>query len=504
MKKKKQYLIIMLVVVLAVLGVAAVMLLNPGETEDNDSSLSSAVESSEPAEEIVSVDAADVKSITITLPYDEYVLLPVIAEKADTSDGDESSAAAEISFTIEGLEEFILSDSDITTLANGLLSIRSTKSVGEREDLKAFGLIASDDMESGDGGVTVAVETGSGTITYKIGATAPESSGRYVVMDGENEVYIATVSATVFNKAYDFVSKDLYTVADIIVTDDEGNETVGADEMASISISGSNYPDAIEIKSSTSMSGYAMTMPMKADASPDRMAEIVTALKTVTASSVAKAPYEESDLAEHGLDEPSAKVEYILNGEKHSITLGDRAENGDRYMIADDFGIIYTISDDSVSAWADSNVMTLRSSYILLPNIKNVQTLTLTVDGEKTVFDIERVLNEEKSTEEEPFYDLAITSGGKEISYDELYQPLYKELISISVLSVDMAEYDNGTPKMTVEYAYFDSSGSDVISFFELADEERYAVELNGEYGGIIRKTSLDNIIETIAAAKAE
>lgn len=495
MKKKKQYLIIMLVVVLAVVGVAAVMLLNPGEAEDNESSLSSAVESSEPAEEIVAVDAADVKSITVTLPYDEYVLLPAVSDEAESD---------EITFTIKGLEEFTLSDSEITTLGNGLLTISSTKSVGEKDDLKAFGLIASDDMESGDGGVTVTVETGSETITYKIGAASPESSGRYVVMDGENEVYIATISAAVFNKAYDFISKDLYSVADITVTDDEGNETAGTDEIASISISGSNYPDAIEIKSSTSMSGYAMTMPMKADASPDRMAEIVTVLKTVAASSVSKAPYEESDLSEYGLDEPSAKAEYVLNGEKHSITLGDRAENGDRYMIADDFGIIYTIADDNVSAWADSNVLTLRSSYILLPNIKNVQTLTLTVDAEKTVFDIERVLNEEKSTEEEPFYDLAIMSGGKEISYDELYQPLYKELIAISVLSVDTVEYNNSTPKMTVEYAYFDSSESDVVSFFELADKERYVVELNGEYDGIIRKTSLDSIIDTIAAAKAE
>lgn len=495
MKKKRKYLIIMLVVVLAVVGVAAVLLLNPGETADSGSSLSSAVESQTPAEEIVSIDAADVKSITIMLPYDEYVLVPAVSEETDSS---------ETNFTVQGLEDFTLAGSDITTLAKGLLSVTSTKSVGQKEDLEPFGLIANDEMENGDGGVTVAVETATDTVTYKVGATAPESSGRYVVIDGENEVHIATISATVFNKAYDFISKDLYTVRDILVTDEEGNETAGADELQNLAISGSNYPEAVEIEASSSVSGHAMTEPMKADASPDRMGEIATALKTLTATGVVKAPYEESDLAEYGLASPSAKVDYTLNGETHSITLGDRAESGDRYMIADDFGIIYTIADESVSSWADSNVLTLRSSYILLPNIKNVKTLTLTVDGEKTVFDVERILNEEKTTEEEPFYDLAITSGGNEISYDEVYQPLYKELISISVLSVDAAEYDNGKPKLTIAYTYYDTAETDVLGFYELADKDRYVAELNGEYHGIIRKASLDTLIGQIAAVHAE
>ena len=82
--------------------------------------------------------------------------------------------------------------------------------------------------------------------------------------------------------------------------------------------------------------------------------------------------------------------------------------------------------------------MDLRLSTIWLPNIQDVETLTLTAEGDMVyAFSATKVLNEERSTETVPAYDLEIVNaGGEDIDYD-LYQDFYQELIGTPVLSVD-------------------------------------------------------------------
>ena len=78
-----------------------------------------------------------------------------------------------------------------------------------------------------------------------------------------------------------------------------------------------------------------------------------------------------------------------------------------------------------------------------LPNIKDASAVTFTVaGGTQYRFDVEQVLNEEDSTEEEPSYDLEITNGdGQAVDYEN-YQDLYQLVLSQSVLSTDPVEYD--------------------------------------------------------------
>ncbi len=51
-----------------------------------------------------------------------------------------------------------------------------------------------------------------------------------------------------------------------------------------------------------------------------------------------------------------------------------------------------------MNSWADATLMELRMSYVWLPNIQDVSTVTFTVaDGTQYRFDVEQVLNEEDS-----------------------------------------------------------------------------------------------------------
>ena len=106
--------------------------------------------------------------------------------------------------------------------------------------------------------------------------------------------------------------------------------------------------------------------------------------------------------------------------------------------------------------------------------IMEVSRLKLTLNGTASEYDITRTKNEEKSTESNITYDLTIQSGaGKEISYDDTYQPFYKQLIAIAVLNTEEVEY-SGEPVFKVEYSYFNGNADSVVEFYAVEGQDRY------------------------------
>lgn len=468
-------------------GVALLYFTQPGEEAEAESSaVSSAVSETE---YLLQKEDGDLKSITIKTAENTYTLEAV--KPAETS----SESAADVTFTIAELKDFDANTAGITTMAKSLYNIVITKTLAEAADLADFGL-------AGDGEAKAVLEYADGsTDTLVIGAVPGASTGRYVLKDGK--VYITgSLSESLFASPYTFLPTDVIAVRTLTEQDAEGNEVEKADVITSMSLSGSNYPEQIDISfSENSLNSYKISAPMPVDASADRIAELVTALKTISVVQAVKAGYTQADLAAYGLDKPFAQVAYVMNTESHQVAVSAADAQGNRYLIADDNGVIYKIAASTVAAWAENTLMNLRSNYILLPNIKDVKTATFTTAELTVAFEAQRVLNAEKSTEDAPFYDITLTSKGAQISYENAYQPLYRSLISMSILSVDKLEYDKTTPVFTVKYEYFNGSSADEIKFYEVAGKDRYAVETNGVFTGQMRKTSLDAVIALIAPA---
>lgn len=187
------------------------------------------------------------------------------------------------------------------------------------------------------------------------------------------------------------------------------------------------------------------------------------------------------------------------------MAVSAKNEDGNRYLILDDIQLVYEVAADSVSTWADSDLMDMRMSFVWLPTITNVSRLTLTVDGDMVyAYDATRTVNEEKSTEDNTSYDLSIqNAAGEEITYEN-YQSFYQQLLSVAVLSTKEATYDAESPVLRVEYQYFDGSEPDVIEFCPVEGEDaRYAAVLNGGYNGLVRKTEVEALIEKLAPLDA-
>lgn len=493
MKKTTRNILIMLAVLL-VLGAAtaALWLLPSGEPEEESSGTDYSVET----EPVIARSSGEILSITVENAQGSYEILPQAAETAaSASSGTSSETEPEINFTIKGLEDYDLNTSAVTTLAKSLLSVNASRNLGELENLESFGL-------SGKGQAKVELRYKSGGAdTIIVGNDAGGNTGKYLLKDGVTYV-VAGLKANLLEGRMSFLNTSVYTVADLTEesTDSEGSatETVVPDIVYSMKLSGANFPEEIVLNyDSSRMSGYLITSPVVAESGTNTFSEIITALKSLSADKVAAIGVSEEGLAEYGLQEPFARIEFDMNGEKHTLAVSETNTEGKRFLTADGSDVIYEVAADTVATWAETSLMQLRMSYIWLPNIKEVNKLSLTHSGGTSDFHITRTVNEEKSTDEKAEYDLAIKSGaGKEIDYTN-YQGFYQQLISIAVFSTDRVEYAK-EPVLRAEYSYFEGQEPTLVEFYAIEGQDRYTVELNGGYSGQVRKASVDHIIELL------
>lgn len=480
MKKNVRNLLIMLAVLLVLGGAAWALTSLPQEEAEEVSS--AAEESSQPAQALLEGDASQVESIEVSNQAGGFTMVRIDGEGADE-------------FTIKGYEGYGLNHSLISTGASGLMGFSAAKSLGSREDLEAFGL-------SGDGQASVLVNySGGGNDTLLIGNPAAETSGRYVLKDGE--IYIVPgVPETFLSNQYGFFSTGVYTIADrtteTVAEDGSASTAQAPDIMETITFSGAHFPEDITIEYAPEiMNEYRVTKPVAAESGNTAFTDIMDSLKSLTASSVVSADVSDKSLEEHGLLEPDAKVSFTLNGSSHELAVSAKDADGNRYLTADGNGVIYQVSNELVSKWAQTDLTSLRMSYICIPNINDVQSVTVTVDGDQVYrYDVERT-ETEKSTEDKKDYELTVTKpDGSAVDYEEAYQPFYMKLISLAVFSGERLDYSGG-PRVKVEYKYFEGGG-DTVEFYWVQDKDRYVATLNGGFNGQIRSTEMDAMLDTL------
>lgn len=479
MKRTVKYIIILLVV-LAILGGAAFLLTQfPQDSGEDESSISSS--SSEEQEKLFSREVEEVKSVDVKNAEDQFTIVP--------------SGTEDDGFALESYGGYDVDVTQVSANVRTLLSFSAVKNLGERDDLDAFGLGADAAK------VTIYYQDGSSE-QLLLGASAAETTGRYVLKD-EKVYIVGGVPNYFYGSKFGYFSTAIYTIADRteLTEDEEGNatENAAADKMEHMTLSGAHYPDPVSIEyTSKCLSGYMLTEPVMAESGNTAFNDLVASLKTLSASSVVDAGITEEKLEKYGLLEPDAKIEFILNNSEHVLAVSAKDGEENRYLTADNTDLIYQVENSLVEKWAETNLLGLRMSYIWINNIKDVEDVILTLDGDMVKsYHVTRTKNEEKSTDTNTEYDLSITdAAGNAVDYDEAYQPFYQKLISLAVFSQDIVEV-SGTPDLKVEYKYF-NGGSDILEFYEMEGQNRYAALLNGKFNGQVRGTEMKAMMETI------
>lgn len=479
MKRTVKYIIILLVV-LVVLGGATFLLTRlPQDPGEEESSLASS--SSGEQEELFSREVEEVKSVDVKNSEDEFSII--------------SSGAEDDGFILEGYGGYDVDVTQVSANVRTLLGFSAAKNLGEREDLDAFGL--GQDAAK----VTIHYQDGSNE-ELLLGSSAAETTGRYVLKDGT--VYIVGgVPNYFYGSKFGYFNTAIYTIADRteVTEDEEGSSTenAAADKLEYMDLSGAHYPDPVSIVyTSKCLSGYMLTEPVMAESGNTAFNDLVTSLKTLTATSVVDAGITKEKLEKYGLLEPDAKIEFKLNDSEHVLAVSAKDSEGNRYLTADSTDLVYQVENSLVEKWAEASLLGLRMSYIWINNINDVEEVTLTLEGDQVKsYHVTRTKNEEKSTETNISYDLSIVDAdGNAVDYEDAYQPFYQKLISLAVFSQDIVEV-SGTPDLKVEYQYFDG-GSDTLEFYKMEDQNRYAALLNGKFNGQVRGTEMKAMLEMI------
>lgn len=478
MKKNLKYILIMLLILL-VLGGAAALLLLPQNSGENSSS-APASSSSSANETITNRETADVKAVSVQNAAGSFVLVP---------DGEE--------FTLQGYESYPVNRSTVRNTVDALVSLQVAKDLGEQSSLEDFGL-------SGLECVNVELQYQDGSSDKLVlGATPGETAGRYVLKDGR--VYVGLgISDQLYGDGFEYFSNTLYSIPNRTeqTTDDEGNteNKEAEDILYRIKLSGAQFPEPIEIRyDKKAVSQYLISAPIVAESGNTAMTTVMDDLKALNqADRVVAAKLDDALLEKYGLKEPAAVAEFDLNSETHTVSVSAVQEGGTRYLLLDENDMVYQVHDSAVSSWAASDLMTLRQGYIWLANIMQVQRLTVTVEGDMAyVFDTTREKDEERSTEENPFYNLTVkNAAGQTLDY-ETYRDFYQDLLAIAVMNVEKTE-TTGRPAWEIEYQYFDG-GKDTVSFYS-SGEGRYVAKLNGAFNGIVRKSDADKLVERLPA----
>lgn len=482
MKKTAKNIIIALVVLL-VLGVAAVVLMklpaadSEVQTEESSASSEAIVETGS----ILDNNINDVVEIVVenNIVGETWEIIPT----KDSEDVEENNT-----FTFKNLEGTKVLNSQIASVARNFYLLSSKKVIGEVQNLAEYGL-DGDGMAKG----TTTYKDGT-TTTIIIGRTAGESSGRYILYDGT--VYIASVASQLEQKQMDFVNKQVLTIASNNEVAEDGTIVENEAVTGYMKFSGKNYPEEINLEASDNrVYTYVMSTPIFAGASTSQMDSIVEQVTSIQADTVAVVNATEEDLTEWGFDDPEVVFDFEINDEVHKLVLG-KLVDGQYSLMVDDKATIYLIDKSSVNAWSNKTVFELRESYVYLINIKQVETLTVEDKNGKNVYDVTRSINEEKSSEGQPFYDLSIEKDGKEVSYDTAYQPFYMSMLSVCVMNEETVE-PVGDALITFNYEYFEGDDVDVIEFYAHPTNDRRCVAvLNGQTVGVVRNSDIESLIE--------
>lgn len=479
MKKQTIYIIITLVVAVILGGLLLLLYFTDPARDPAENTVSTVEEGGV----LITNDPASLVSIKVKNSGGEFTVVRDPEAEAQDETGT-------LHYTIEGYEEMGVKSGTLAAAATCFTNLEYVKEIGEVEDVTIYGL---------DGSNTALATFDDGSTEELVFGNIPgETSGRYVLYEGK--VYICSVNSLYVTGIETLLGNVSWTIQSY--EDEEGN---AYNYLNEIILKGKNFEREIRISFDPESYDYIMTEPVAAVAGTEIMEAIAQSLAYFETYSVAAVNPDEDKLAELGFDEPYCEMSFMLNGNAHSITLGDQDTAGYRYGIVDgDKSMVYVISEAYYASWADTSETKLRNGYVYLKMIYDVNKISVEANGKSAVIDISREVNEELSTDNSITYNYSAKLNGKEIEYDNNVNTFYTEIIGIPFVNMNELEI-TGEPVVTVKYGEYDSEKETVLEFYKAKDQEnRIVAYLDGEFSATVRDTSIQDFIAAFESFLAE
>ena len=420
-------------------GVLAVLLLVPGGEGLDTSSQASSDPTISLLDKTTDADGETVeqpvKDLSVKLESEEFAFVDKDGELA-----------------VEAYQDLPINSYAVETLTDAVSSITASQKVGAVDNPADFG------FDSPLATVSATYHDDS-AYSFELGSETPLKDGYYFREAGTDDIYIVSTSlgTTVTTPSPGYIGLTLMA-APSVDSDDENGQAVLRDMVLSGSVR--ETPMAFQMTTtedqdtSFSFYTYKFTSPYLRGMDSNAASSFMT-YTSLSASGVAKAYPTEEDLAKYGLDEPYSVAKLNLavsttvddpdastvstesgtetpqktsyyNVTPYTITVGNQDEDGNYYVMVNDVPVVYIVSASSIELWVDVQYDDLADKLLFLQDITGVESVSLTLDGEETLFQLTHYPEKEESDEM-----LVVTADGK--TYDTAdFRTLYQLMMGIS------------------------------------------------------------------------
>lgn len=443
----------------------------------------------QPSEDIalLNKEESDISSIEISNTNGLFTIVP--AEKqpetsaAGVSSQDASSGEENVTFTIAELEGLPQDTYTVNTAAEGGWKLFATKKIGTVSNPSEFGL------STPRATVHIRFQDGS-TYGYVIGNTSAEDSAAYYLrgVDSE-EVYVVKLPETYLDDKRTFLSRQVLDFSAL------GDGTAAPFRRLVLDGKALTQPITLE----QGQDGlYVMTEPNRMETDEAEISGLTDMLSTLTASEVAALHPDTTQLREYGLENPINTVElYCTDGNTYLLKAGAGRE-GDRFLMLDGVDIVYRVAEDVIAPWVNIlKPFDVQDKALLTGGVENVKSLSVTLEGGMVFrWDVARTKDEEKSTEDTPYYNYAATDvAGAPVDYDR-FQTLYRQFAAETVLEEADGQPETD-PVLTVKVETQDGSAAQELVFYSSGERACVAV-LNGSVRGSVPRTDVDALAAAV------
>lgn len=468
MSKKVRNLIIAGVCVV-VLVVALILLLVLGRQEDSQdttSDISSMLVEDEVDNSLINESVDDLDYLTVQGSNGSYTVRP----SEDLEDG------ATFAYTIDGFDNLPLDRYTIRTAVSTFTNASYLDVVFEDAtnlDLSTYGL--------SEPSLTVTGSYGGRVYTLVFGSDTSGITGRYCMLEGDPALY--AVSNSLANTLD--VSPNTYLDRTLV----EAYSSQEDPTITNLTIHRPDLPEDIVVEpTDTSKYGdstltavasrYELTSPVVTLVDPEEETDLLFNIFGSDAENVAAANPTQQQLEEYGLASPAAEVSMTWDGGSFKLTIGNEVtydSTACRYVMKDGSSFVYIV-DQELLPWVNYTADDLISTIPLIPYIQNVNTMSISFNGEQYTFQISQVPTGKTNTNGDPITDTYVKYNGQELDADN-FATWYQLVMSCRASAINRSEVTSD-PIMTVTYLYNDGS-TDTVEYYDMGNRV-LLVSVNG------------------------
>ncbi len=496
MSKKVKSLILAAIILVVLGGVLTLLLLLPNDSSSADSSSADAT-SSDTSIVLIDKEQKNVKNINIKTQNESYDIVSV---------GDKK-------WEIAALKGFDQLDTMYTSVTTAAADISATKILlDKQENLAEYGL----DKPS----VITITYTDNTVFKMNLGSETPDGSGRYMTVDGKDPIYIYdSYSASSFEKKpYDYLDATILNLGTDNTSSTSSSTTSSGEATEEVMIERfeiqrkdldkplifQKLENSTDDSSGISLGTYQITSPLSVTADDEKLGTNLTGFLTLSGSSVEVLKPSAAEKKARGFNDPTAVIKVKYDGKDYTLRIGnaitceadedkDSLESGHTHTIMgynvmlDGKDLIYYVSSASLP-WLTMEAKDYMSVFVVIPNIVDVKTVTVTIGSNKYVFNLSVIKDEDDN-------DVIVPKYNGTTLTEDYFKSYYQVLLSITQAGLNTKKV-SGSPVMTLQYDYHDSSRkSDKLEYYDNG-AGAIIISLNGDANFTARYSTVKKAME--------